>query len=93
MRRKDIILFKPVFEAIEAGKNVQIFDSSDLCYHTRGWWKTVDNWGFGSCSLSSFRIKNADGSIEYFDENSKNYPQRDLDEPEKWVPNHQNYLS
>ena len=93
MTKQDIIKLMPVFEAIKAGKNVQIFDSLNLCLHTRGWWRTVDDWGFGACSLSKFRIKNIDGSIEYFDEKSKEMPQRDLDEPEKWCTNYQDYIS
>lgn len=86
MTRESIIKFLPVFNAIANGKNVQIFDNLNLCYHARGWWKTVDNWGFGSASLSDYRIKNEDGSVEYFSEQPKYRVDRDLDEYQKYVP-------
>lgn len=93
MTKEEIIRYTPVFNAIKAGKNVQIFDSLSLCLHKRGWWKTVDNWGFGGNKLHYFRIKNEDGSIEYFDDKSKLLDQHDLDEPKKWCNNYENYIS
>ena len=91
MTREYLIYFEPVFNAIKKGKNVQIY-TNDLHYHERGWWKTVDNWGFGNCDISNFRIKNNDGSVIYFHESSKNKNQNDLDEPEKYCKNYYNYL-
>jgi len=97
MTREDLIRLSPVFEAIKAGKNVQIYDTSNLSFHTRGWWKTVDKWGFGFALLSDFRIKNEDGTLEYFcDLDSKELKyriHRDLDEPEKWVKNIEHYYN
>lgn len=92
MTKQDLIHFEPVFTAIKQGRNVQIF-TNELYYHTRGWWKSTDNWGFGGSTKADFRIKNPNGTIEYFDEKSKNRNQNDLDEPEIWCPNYENYLN
>ena len=86
MNKQNIIDCMPIFNAIIEGKNVQIYNTVDLHLHARGWWKTVDNWGFGFADLTNFRIKNEDGSIIYFKEQPENRVHRDLDEYQKYTP-------
>jgi len=92
MIKEQIELFSPVFEAIKNDLNVQIYDTLDLHYNARGWWKTVDNWGFGHWDLSLYRIKNNDGTFVYFKEQPPYRIQRDYDEPIKWVENIEYWL-
>lgn len=91
MTKEQIELFTPVFDAIKNGLKVQIYDTLNLNYHARGWWKTVDNWGFGHWDLSLYRIKNNDETFTYFKEQPQYRIQRDLDEPNKWVENIEYY--
>ena len=91
MTKEQIELFYPVFEAIKKGFKVQIYDTSNLNYHARGWWRTVDNWGFGHWDLSLYRIKYKNNKIFYFKEQPIERIHRDLDNPSKWVKNIEHY--
>lgn len=79
MTKQNIIDCMPIFNAIINGKNVQIYDSIELHGNCRGYWKTVDNWGFGASDLTNYRIKNKDNSIIYFKEQPKHRIHRDFD--------------
>ena len=87
MTKEQIEMFTPVFDAIKAGLKVQVYDTTNLNFHTRGWWKTVHSWGFGYCDLSVFRVKNDDNTFIYFKEQPAGRVHRDLDEPREWVEN------
>ena len=56
----------PVITAIIEGKNVQVYDSLEIMGDfDRGCWRDTDDWGLLK-PLDYYRIKNDDGTYEYF---------------------------
>jgi hypothetical protein len=81
MTRNQCKIVLPVIMAYIEGKHLQYYDAINLHGNYRGWWTTPsEGMGVGFLTnLALYRIKNPDGSFEYFSKESEKYSQRDFD--------------
>lgn len=56
----------PIIEDFANGEDIEIWDTSNLIRHKRGWWVKADIIGFGAGDIKHYR-KVKDGIIYWYD--------------------------